>query len=59
MREFITNGETIACETECDNVVCPGPSDWGAYGLARGVAMLAELDAWPDANKGEREEKRE
>ena len=36
----ISNGERIACRTPTDHLIVAGVSNWGAYALAAGVAVL-------------------
>jgi hypothetical protein len=36
----VPNGEKIACVTSCDHLVVAGVSNWGAYGLMAGLAVL-------------------
>jgi D-glutamate cyclase len=50
----IPNGELIACRVPTDHLIVCGVSNWGAYALAAGVALLrqARLDlSLFDANK--------
>lgn len=43
----ISNGRTIACRTLTDHLIVAGISNWGAYALAAGVALVRgkKLDA--------------
>lgn len=36
----VPNGETIASVTSCDHLVVAGVSNWGAYGLMAGLAVI-------------------
>ena len=36
----VPNGERIACVTACDHLVVAGVSNWGAYGLMAGLALV-------------------
>ena len=36
----VPNGDHIACITGCDHLVVAGVSNWGAYGLMAGLALL-------------------
>jgi hypothetical protein len=36
----VPNGEAIASVTGCDHLVVAGVSNWGAYGLMAGLAVL-------------------
>ena len=41
MRATVVNGPTIACVTPCTHLVTAGVSNWGGYGLAASLAVLA------------------
>jgi len=40
--QSVPNGERIACVTGCDHLVVAGVSNWGAYGLMAGLALVHE-----------------
>ncbi len=40
IRRNIPNGELIACRVPVDHLIVAGVSNWGAYALAAGVALL-------------------
>ncbi len=40
--QAVPNGERIACVTGCDHLVVAGVSNWGAYGLMAGLALVHE-----------------
>jgi hypothetical protein len=40
IRRNIPNGGLIACQVPTDHLIVAGVSNWGAYGLAAGVALL-------------------
>ena len=40
--QSVPNGDRIACVTDCDHLVVAGVSNWGAYGLMAGLALVHE-----------------
>ena len=40
IRRNVPNGGLIACRVPTDHLIVAGVSNWGAYGLAAGVALL-------------------
>jgi hypothetical protein len=40
--QSVPNGDRIACVTGCDHLVVAGVSNWGAYGLMAGLALVHE-----------------
>lgn len=44
IRRNIPNGELIACRVPTDHLIVAGVSNWGAYALAAGVALLRGVE---------------
>ena len=44
--KHIPRGDVIASAFPATHVIAAGTSDWGGYGLARALSVLAELDNW-------------
>lgn len=40
----IPNGATIACRVPCDHLIVAGVSNWGAYALAAGIAIVRGVE---------------
>ena len=40
VRRNVPNGGQIACQVATDHLIVAGVSNWGAYGMAAGVALL-------------------
>jgi hypothetical protein len=57
VRRNVPNGGQIACRVATDHLIVAGVSNWGAYGLAAGVALLRgqRLDPALFDPEGERE----
>jgi hypothetical protein len=54
IRRNIPRGGLIACRVATDHLIVAGVSNWGAYALAAGVALLGDYsppDDWFDAEK--------
>jgi hypothetical protein len=48
IRRNIPNGGLVACRVPTDHLIVSGVSNWGAYGLAAGVALLRGQKLGPD-----------
>jgi len=55
IRRNIPNGGLVACRVPTDHLIVAGVSNWGAYALAAGVALLRGQRLPPDLFDGERE----
>ena len=55
IRRNIPNGALIACRVPTDYLIVAGVSNWGAYALAAGVALLMNKSLPPDLFDVERE----
>ena len=44
IRRNIPNGELVACRVATDHLIVAGVSNWGAYALAAGVALLRGVE---------------
>ncbi len=53
VRRDIPHGGKIACVVECDHLIVAGVSNWGAYGLAGALSVLAGRDLLPGAAEAE------
>ena len=53
VRQDVPHGATIACVVECDHLIVAGVSNWGAYGLAGALSVLAGRDLLPSAAEAE------
>ena len=51
----IPNGRQIACRVPADHLIVAGISNWGAYGLAAGVALVRGRHLEPALFDGDRE----
>ena len=49
IRRNVPNGGLIACRVPTDHLIVAGVSNWGAYALAAGVALLARGETRPVA----------
>ncbi len=55
IRRNVPNGGLIACRVPTDHLIVAGVSNWGAYALAAGVALLRGVKLAPDLFDEERE----